>query len=157
MPGTGSGLTNRIQYEPALSPKTSTHFECDLRIDATDSTGVSNIVWLFFDPTTNASLGFYVSGQETGIQTTPSYAQKRAAPPLQVGKWTHVDLDLAFEPSAATVTVALDGVVVLDAFALEKSFSGGGGGEVSLGPAYYTSATVTATEAHFDNVMVEHH
>ncbi len=149
VPGTTDGFTNRILYNVA-APTTSTHFECDLRIDATSPSGQPYFVW--YQLSSPRSFLLYVNQNETGIEVTPGYTTHALSQAIPLGVWKHVDMDVAWS-SPPKLTVKIDGVVALDAYELPATFTPPGAGLISVGPAEYTSQSMSATEAHFDNVL----
>jgi hypothetical protein len=156
VPGTNHGLTNRVAYDTPGGAGKSAHFECDMRVDSTDSTSVPYLIWLFAGAGSDASIALYVSRAESGVMQTPSYERRALSKAISLGVWTHVEMDVAFTASPAKITVKLDGAVVLDSLVLDPVFAGANLSGLSVGPAYYTDKSVEATEAHYDNVLVQH-
>ena len=159
VPGTGSGMSNRIGMSPkqGVGATKRAHFEMAVRLDQADPQRQPYLATLSLGATTAYAIILWANGAEAGIREEPSSQPSVVTPftrNVALGAWTHVELDVDFTASPASVTAKIDGAVALDRHPLVAGYQTGGS-SFSVGLSYYTSATVAQTSAHFDDVLYD--
>lgn len=156
VPGTSSGLVNRLAWETSdqQQGKISSHVEAKVWANALDPfTKAQVFAATFRQGATTYAISLAVNGYQAEVlEASSSVTTTPLTKSFPARKWVRVALDVTFTPAPAKLVLSFDGETILD-----KPLAAGfvsGFGQVSLGPVYYTSATVAATDLYFDNVLV---
>jgi hypothetical protein len=159
VPGFGTGLVNRIGWNPpgGFAAGASVHVELEVRIDSIDTMEQAFVFNVSAGNGYAAALRASRKGtsleeytmDEAGVGGGRTTLIPRILP---LGTWMHVDVDVVFV-GTPSLTLKIDKALAATV-ALPPTYSQGIS-QIDIGPRYYAMTTVDATSFHFDNVLIE--